>query len=125
MLLSIVTYSYADGEAKIVFKETEHNFGQFPESSPKVSCVFFFTNEGDAPLVIHQAVASCGCTAPQYPKTPIKPGESGEIKVFYNGAGRYPGKFKKTIRIRTNGNPEITTLYISGEMTKDPIKEEK
>lgn len=67
-------------------------------------------------MVINQAVASCGCTVPSYTKTPIKPGEKGEIKVTYNGKGAFPGHFKKTITVRTNGVTELTRLYIEGVM---------
>lgn len=125
LFLSFTVASYAQenskGTAKMVFEKTTYDFGKFPESSPKVTCVFYFTNEGDAPLVIHQAIGSCGCTVPQYPKEPIMPGKSGEIKVTYNGKGRYPGQFKKSIRIRTNGDPDIVAIYITGEMTADKV----
>ena len=106
---------FAAGEAEIKFEKTSHNFGTFPESE-KVTCVFKFKNTGDNLLVIHQAIASCGCTVPQYSKQPIKPGESGEIVVTYNGAGKFPGHFKKSITIRTNAKQEIIRLYIEGEM---------
>ena len=107
--------AFAAGEAEIKFEKTKHDFGSFPESQ-KVTCTFKFTNTGDNLLVIHQAIASCGCTVPQYPKQPIKPGESGEITVTYNGAGKFPGHFKKSITIRTNAKQEIVRLYIEGDM---------
>ena len=107
--------AFAAGEAEIKFEKTNHDFGSFPESQ-KVTCTFKFTNTGDNLLVIHQAIASCGCTVPQYPKQPIKPGESGEITVTYNGAGKFPGHFKKSITIRTNAKQEIVRLYIDGDM---------
>lgn len=103
-------------QAEIKFDKTSYNFGKFPESAPKVSCVFTFTNTGNQPLIINQAVASCGCTVPQYTKTPVKPGEKGQIKVTYNGAGKFPGHFKKSITVRTNGKVEMTRLYIEGDM---------
>lgn len=108
--------TFAAGEAEIKFEKTSHNFGTFSESSPKVTCVFKFTNTGDNLLVIHQAIASCGCTVPQYPKQPIKPGESGEIIVTYDGAGKFPGHFKKSITLRTNAKQEIVRLYVEGDM---------
>lgn len=46
------------------------------------------------------------------------PGQKGEIKVTYSGAGKFPGHFKKTITVRTNGVPEMTRLYIEGDMTE-------
>jgi hypothetical protein len=103
---------------EIKFDKLTHNFGTFSEKDPVVTCVFTFTNVGDAPLVINQAVASCGCTVPEYTKTPIQPGEKGEIKVTYNGTGKFPGHFKKSITVRTNGKVEMTRLYIEGDMTE-------
>ena len=108
-------FAFAAGEADIKFEKTSHNFGTFQESE-KVTCTFKFTNTGDNLLVIHQAIASCGCTVPQYPKEPIKPGESGEIVVTYNGAGKFPGHFRKSITIRTNAKKEIIRLYVEGDM---------
>lgn len=103
-------------QAEIKFEKVTHDFGKFSESAPKVTCVFNFTNVGDAPLVINQAVASCGCTVPQYTKAPVMPGQKGQIKVTYNGTGKFPGHFKKSITIRTNGKVEMTRLYIEGDM---------
>ena len=75
---------WAQGTAQIYFEKTTHDFGIFYEDQPKVTCKFKFTNTGDGPLVIHQAMASCGCTVPKYPKEPIRPGETGEITVTYD-----------------------------------------
>ncbi len=116
ILLIFAMVTFAAGGAEIKFEKTSHNFGTFPESSPKVTCVFKFTNTGDKLLVIHQAIASCGCTVPQYPKEPIKPGEGGEIIVTYDGAGKFPGHFKKSITLRTNAKQEIVRLYVEGDM---------
>ena len=113
MVISMVAFAQ---QADISFDKTSHNFGTFPEESPKVTCTFKFTNTGDNLLVIHQAIASCGCTVPQYSKEPIKPGETGEIVVTYNGAGKFPGHFKKSITIRTNAKQEIVRLYVEGDM---------
>ena len=109
-LMAVMIAVFAAGTAEIKFNETSHDFGSFPENAPKVTCKFKFTNTGDGPLVIHQAIASCGCTVPQYPKEPIKPGESGEITVTYNGAGKFPGHFRKSITLRTNAKQEVVRL---------------
>lgn len=104
--------------AEIKFDNTVHNFGTFSEDTPTQKCTFKFTNVGNAPLVINQAIGSCGCTVPSYPKAPIKPGEKGEITVTYKGRGLYPGHFKKTVTVRTNGDPSMVRLYIEGTMTE-------
>ena len=111
----VIGISYASAQtADIKFDKTTHDFGTFSENNPVVSCVFTFTNIGDAPLVIHQAVASCGCTVPEYTQEPIMPGKTGTIKVTYNGTDKYPGHFKKSITLRTNAKTEMLRLYIHG-----------
>ena len=120
MLMASVCFAMAQqNQALIKFDKMIHNFGTFSEDQPTQKCVFTFTNVGTAPLIINQAVASCGCTIPSYTKAPIKPGEKGEIKVTYNGTGAFPGHFKKTITVRTNGVTELTRLYIEGVMSEN------
>ena len=118
LLFCGMSVAFAQKPAEIKFDKLTHDFGTFSEKSPVVSCTFTFTNVGESPLIINQAVASCGCTVPEYTKTPIQPGEKGEIKVTYNGTGKFPGHFKKSITVRTNGAVEMTRLYIEGEMTE-------
>ena len=116
MLVCAFTYANAQKQADIKFDKTTMDLGKFPESNPVQQCTFTFTNTGNAPLIINQAIASCGCTVPEYTKEPVAPGKTGTINVTYNGKGKFPGYFKKTITIRTNGKTEMTRLYISGEM---------
>lgn len=116
MLIAGICLATAQEQAQIKFDKTLHDFGTFSENNAVQECTFTFTNNGTAPLVINQAVASCGCTVPAYTKEPIAPGKTGEIKVTYNGKGKFPGHFKKSITVRTNGKPEMTRLYIEGIM---------
>lgn len=117
VMLLIGGINAAMAEAEIKFDKTTHNFGQFPEKSPVVTCVFTYQNVGDAPLVINQAIGSCGCTVPEYTKEPVQPGQKGEIKVTYNGTGKRTGHFSKTVSVHSNGKVEIVRLTIEGEMT--------
>jgi hypothetical protein len=117
LLFACVSFASAqENQAQIKFDKVSHDFGTFSESSPVQECIFTFTNVGQAPLVINQAVASCGCTVPSYTKEPIAPGKTGAIKVTYNGKGKFPGHFKKSITVRTNGKPEMSRLYVEGTM---------
>ncbi|KAA6331441.1 hypothetical protein EZS27_019949 [termite gut metagenome] len=108
----------AQREAEIKFDTLVHDFGTFSEKEPVVSYEFKFTNVGNMPLVIHQAIASCGCTVPEYTKEPIFPGKTGTVQITYNGTGKVPGHFKKSITLRTNGKTEMLRLYIEGDMTE-------
>lgn len=118
MLASLVAYAQQK-QPEIKFDKTVHNFGTFSEKTPVQTAVFAFTNIGKAPLIINQAIASCGCTIPSYTKEPIMPGEKGTVKVTYNGKGKFPGHFKKSITIRTNGKVEMVRLYIEGDMKEE------
>ncbi len=98
----------------ISFSTKRHDFGTIREDGGPVTCEFSFTNTGTAPLVIISATASCGCTRPNYPAEPIRPGKSGKIKVTYLPKGR-PGEFTKKVRVVTNSpSSKKITLRISG-----------
>ena len=119
LMIAFVSMGFAQKQAEIKFDKTTQDLGTFSESNAVQQAVFTFTNVGDAPLVINQAIASCGCTVPSYTKAPIQPGPKGQIKVTYNGEGKFPGHFKKSITVRTNAKTEMTRLYIEGVMNEN------
>ncbi len=98
---TLSTESTNSTEAPIMdFVKTEHDFGAITQGE-NVTHIFKFTNTGKSDLLIADAKGSCGCTVPEFPRTPIKPGESGEMKVTFNSAGRN-GMQSKTVDITTN-----------------------
>ena len=117
LVLTLFVYSGSlvaqSSQAKIVFEQTEHDFGTFKEAAGPQSYNFAFTNKGGTPLILNNVQASCGCTTPEWTKKPIAPGEKGFIKVSYNPANR-PGPFTKTITVSSNGEDARTILRISG-----------
>jgi hypothetical protein len=94
---------------------SEHDFGTFKEEAGRQSFDFIVSNTGNAPLVIQNIVASCGCTTPDWTKEPIQPGANGKITAVYDPAGR-PGQFNKTLSVYTNSDPNIVVLTIKGEV---------
>ena len=116
--LSLAFAQSAQKHAEIKFDKLTHNFGTITDKDPVQKCTFTFTNVGNAPLVINQAVASCGCTVPQYSKKPIMPGEKGSITVTFNSRGQFPSHFKKTVTVRSNGKIEMTRLYVEGTIAE-------
>src|ERR1700761_3913605 len=78
------TANAADAPA-MKFDKITHDFGKI-KAGEKVTYDFKFTNSGKSPLIITDAIATCGCTKPEWPKTPVKPGESGAIHVTFNSA---------------------------------------
>lgn len=97
---------------ELTFETLNHDFAKITEGE-KVAYDFKFTNTGEAPLIISEVKASCGCTTPSWPKGVIKPGSSDVIKVVYNSTGR-PGQFSKGIVVTSNTYPNQTILKISG-----------
>jgi hypothetical protein len=97
------------------FEKETHDFGKI-RSGEKVSSDFKFTNTGKSPLIITDAIATCGCTKPEWPKGPVKPGESGKIHVVFNSASKM-GLQDKMITITANTNPAQNRVHLIGEVT--------
>jgi len=92
---------YQASYAEITFDRIFHDFGAIKEGEI-VKTVFSFTNTGENDLYIVDAIGSCGCTVPKYPKNvAIKPGESGEIEVNFDSNGR-PNLQQKMVKISAN-----------------------
>ena len=101
-----------DGKkAAIKFTEDSYDFGTITEGEV-VSHTFEFTNTGEGDLIITEAVTSCGCTVPEWPREPIAPGQKGKIEVKFNSAGKH-GLEKKTVTIVANTTPPYTPINIS------------
>lgn len=79
----------------------------------KVERDFTIKNTGVKNLVIARAFGSCGCTVPEYPKEPLKPGETAKIHVTFNSAGKH-GEQTKTVTIVCNTETRNEMLYLKG-----------
>lgn len=114
--LCILTFAFAAMAQKpvIKFDKTTHDFGTMKEADGRVTTVFEFTNEGATPLVVSQVRASCGCTTPNWTKTPIEPGQKGNITVTYNPTGRQGGPWQKSITVTSNAETATMRLTIKG-----------
>ncbi len=96
------------------FDNDAHDFGKTKQGD-KVNYDFKFKNTGKGDLVITTASGSCGCTVPDWPKQPIKPGETGAIKVEFNSAGKQ-GMQRVTVTIIANTIPNTKVLTLTGEV---------
>ena len=102
--------------AKMEFEETIYDFGSVKQGT-KVNHTYKFTNNGKVPLIITDARSTCGCTVPTYPKIPIEPGKSGEIKVVFDTTN-FSERQGKPITITANTYPNKTELMIKGDIIK-------
>jgi len=94
--------------------DSVYNFGKLADGE-KVEYSFRFKNTGENPLIISSASASCGCTVPEKPEEPIKPGETGFIKVVFNSQGRI-GDTHKEVNVISNAYPAFPPLALRGEV---------
>jgi hypothetical protein len=100
----------AGSGAVISFKETSIDFGDIVQGQ-KVEHTFVLTNTGKEPLIISNVAATCGCTVPSWPKEPIGPGKSAEIKVSFNSTGKM-GKQNSIVRIYSNATEPIEKVSL-------------
>lgn len=99
---------------EIAFDKTVHDFGRIIKGE-RVAYSFRFTNSGSSPLVISAVRSGCGCTVGDYPKDPVKPGETGKIDVVFNSAGRN-GFQSESVRVLNNSTESALTLRITAEV---------
>jgi hypothetical protein len=80
----------------------------------KVEHNFRIKNVGDKNFIIANAFGSCGCTVPEYPKDPVKPGETATIHVTFNSTGKPAGNIEKNVTIVCNTVKRNEMLYLDG-----------
>ncbi len=94
--------------------DPEFNFGEIKQGE-KVSHNYKIKNIGNSDLLISSAKGSCGCTVPEWPKDPIKPGKEANIKVTFDSKGK-KGKQAKRVTLMTNAIPNVKILTIKGNI---------
>lgn len=96
-------------KSTVVWKSELIDLGDIPQNQPK-SIDFEFKNTGKTAVIITNVKAACGCTATDYTKTPVQPGEMAKITATYNAAAK--GAFTKTVTVTTNAdvNPKVLTF---------------
>lgn len=99
----------------IIFEKLVHDYGTIEQGSDG-NCEFVFTNKGEKPLILTNVRASCGCTAPSWPREPILPGQSGVIKVGYNT--QIVGMFSKVVSVNSNAANSLVTLTVKGNVVQ-------
>ncbi|MBO4644954.1 MAG: DUF1573 domain-containing protein [Bacteroidales bacterium] len=119
--MMIAAVCLAMAQPKIEFEKKTHEFGDIREEGGKVTARFTFKNVGDSALILTKVKPGCGCTAANYTKEAIAPGQTGYIDATYDPWGR-PGQFNKNIKVETNERGVSTPylLFIKGNVIKRP-----
>jgi len=113
-LVSMSAYARREPGEKVGAKidNISYDFGTVRENGERVVHEYNITNTGETALAIIWVKPNCGCTAPEYPRKPLKPGESAKIKVTFNPIGQ-KGEVDKDIRVKfRNGDKKSEELSL-------------
>jgi len=107
----------------LILQQSSYDFGDIKQGE-KVSHTFVLSNGGGDLLKISDVKASCGCTAAAPEKKELAPGESTNLIVTFNSAGRM-GKQSKTIRIYSNDpeNPELVLSFTGNVVSASQVSD--
>ncbi|MNS41927.1 hypothetical protein D3C72_742950 [compost metagenome] len=96
-------------KTSVKFDKDTFDFGVIKDGD-LVEHTYKFRNTGANPLMIDDVIATCGCTIPSYTKTPIAPGQNGEIKISFNSKGK-AGNVSKSITVISNADQDRIPLH--------------
>jgi len=86
------------------FDQRSVDFGKMKKGD-KREHVYIFKNVGDVPLDI-DIVNACECTTTEYTIAPVKPGETGYVKAFFDSAEKETGETIDIDIILKNTEPD-------------------
>lgn len=110
----VLTVATAQKDTAIIeFSKTSHNFGDIVEGT-QAKTTFEYTNKGNVPLILTNVQTSCGCTASNWNREPLAPGESAKIDVKFNSSGKAGQNINKSITVSSNA--ATVKLYINGKV---------
>ncbi len=103
-----------DQTLDLTFEPKQLELGEMQPGVPKTGVVKL-TNNGSTSVQIKKAVASCGCTTPNWPRDPIGPGETAEIEITLKPSLKQGQRLNKRVTLQMMaGPPQVIT--VAGEV---------
>jgi len=99
---------------QIEFDTAVFDFGTILQGE-QVGTSFTFKNTGKADLIIQKVETSCGCTVPEYDRSPVAPGATGTIRVRFDSDNKEGAQYK-TIKVKSNCKDNIFELVLKGNV---------
>lgn len=114
LFLSLVlSGSFAQNKAEVTFDTLQHDFGTV-KAGDQAETVFTFTNTGSVPIKIKEVRTTCSCTASDYTREAVAPGDTGFVRVNFDTAGRH-GEYVKGVNVFTNAGESNLLIYVRVE----------
>ncbi|MCM1521677.1 MAG: DUF1573 domain-containing protein [Muribaculaceae bacterium] len=111
LILASLT-AMARGEVDFSVKNVD--FGTVKSDGGTVVMRFPFVNTGDEPVgIVTVTNGGCGCTKPEFPQQPIKPGEKGEIVIRFNPS-TFRGEVNRSVKVQLTSQKKRLKLTFSG-----------
>jgi hypothetical protein len=121
LVICLPLFAQTSPGALIAWEKAKFDFGDIAQGD-KVEHTFRFRNAGTVDLVITNVQVTCGCTIPKgWARDPIPPGETSEITIGFNSAGKY-GKQEKVVTIVSNAiNQEGSQIAFSANVIEKKV----
>lgn len=104
-------------EKTLTFEKYTHDFGRIRHEDGEQACSFKYTNKSDTTILIYDVRAYCNCTKVEWSRKPIKPGESGEIKVKFDNNDK-PQNFSRSMKVTLSTDVDPILLTIRGKIVE-------
>lgn len=105
---------YAQPQLK--FTEIKKNFG-FVKKGEIVKIEYNYTNTGNQPLIISNAIVECSCTTVDFPKQPIMPNQTAIITVSFDTKSVYDRQ-DRIVEIVSNSKTPQQKIRFKGVVLK-------
>lgn len=99
----------SDGAQPVFEEALQYDFGDIVEGSD-ASKTFHFVNKGTQSLLFGTINTTCSCTASEYPKEGVQPGDSAYIKVVFDSKGK-KGFYAQGVNLSYNGGEVNIVIY--------------
>lgn len=113
-LFFISLLNYAQPQLK--FTDSKKNFG-FVKKGEEIKIEFDFTNTGNQPLIITNAIVECSCTTVEFPKQPIMPNECAKVIIHFDTKSVYDRQ-DRVVEIVSNAKTPKQKIRFKGVVLK-------
>ncbi|RQP14401.1 MAG: DUF1573 domain-containing protein [Chryseobacterium sp.] len=98
----------------VAVSEPHFDFGDVKKGDV-VSHTYDITNTGENPLIISMVKPGCGCTAPEYSREAIAPGETGKVTLQFDSS-TFQDKVEKYAEVFANTEKTPIMLTFSANV---------